>query len=739
MLIASALAKARKLKGRSLAELRFRGAQAAFVLLERFAGNASAEPTDDQFRSWLVPSSIDGSLELEGFPQAEELGRVAEFACRSSQPWVETTILAAEQILRGKFDLLGYEGLSFGAEIDWHLDPVANKRSPRNHWSRIPFLDPTIVGDHKVVWEINRHHHLVLLGRAYRLTRDEKYAWACAQQLEAWMNSNPPKVGINWASSLEVSYRLIAWIWCLRFFEQSTAFDARLRRRLLKFAHVHATHVERYLSTYFSPNTHLTGEALGLLYAGNAMPFFRRAQRWKELGWSILEAQLPRQVYPDGVYFEQASYYQRYTIDIYTHAILIARAAGRVVPPSMLASVHRLVDFLSAISRPDGSIPLIGDDDGGQLVRLEERECADVRATFASASLLLSAPWYGRFAATLPEESLWLFGIAGAASFEQEKSQQAHPPASRLFADGGYAVMRDGWDRDSSSVVVDCGPLGTANGGHGHADSLAMLVTVSGQPLFVDPGTFTYTTDLAARNSFRDSRAHNTVVVDDMSSSVPSGPFTWNNMAKVTVDAFHDSGPACFFAGRHDGYGRLRDPVLHQRRVLFLKKKNVWLIWDVVEGTTEHTATAAFQCAAAIEARPRGVATVDFFAGDQRVACMTALGDVTAIVVATSRISECYGTLQTAPVCRATSIRRGRHDLLFVITADDGHAPAVSARRSNEELVIDVVGASSADKLRLLTGKSADHSTKPAHASLVWLSGSSESDLQVAGSWNPTT
>jgi hypothetical protein len=35
--------------------------------------------------------------------------------------------------------------------------------------------------------------------------------------------------------------------------------------RLLVYLAAHGRHIEKYLSHYFSPNTHLTGEALGLL------------------------------------------------------------------------------------------------------------------------------------------------------------------------------------------------------------------------------------------------------------------------------------------------------------------------------------------------------------------------------------------------------------------------------------------------------------------------------------------
>ena len=49
--------------------------------------------------------------------------------------------------------------------------------------------------------------------------------------------------------------------------------------QILKYLYLHGRHLETYLSTYFSPNTHLTGEALGLYYLGTVFPEFSDAER----------------------------------------------------------------------------------------------------------------------------------------------------------------------------------------------------------------------------------------------------------------------------------------------------------------------------------------------------------------------------------------------------------------------------------------------------------------------------
>src|SRR5207249_3156910 len=160
----------------------------------------------------------------------------------------DEALAAAESILAGRFDLLGYRGLSFGDPVDWHLDPVSGRRAPRVHWSHIATLDAPRIGDSKVIWELNRHQWLVRLGQAYRLSRDERYADAFAASVRAWMRDNPPEIGINWASSLEVALRLVAWTWALYLFRDSAALSPGLFVEMLDSVAAHARHVERYLS-----------------------------------------------------------------------------------------------------------------------------------------------------------------------------------------------------------------------------------------------------------------------------------------------------------------------------------------------------------------------------------------------------------------------------------------------------------------------------------------------------------
>src|SRR6266568_1854976 len=119
----------------------------------------------------------------------------------------------AQRVCEHCFDLLGYENLNYGAVIDWHSDLVHKKRAPLKPWFQVPYLEFDEVGDSKVTWELNRHQHFVTLAKAYRLTGEDRFARELFDQWRHWHAENPYPIGINWASSLEVAFRSLSWIW----------------------------------------------------------------------------------------------------------------------------------------------------------------------------------------------------------------------------------------------------------------------------------------------------------------------------------------------------------------------------------------------------------------------------------------------------------------------------------------------------------------------------------------------
>jgi hypothetical protein len=605
--ISGALKKLRKLKGITLDEVRVRAAQkAAAVAEQRDWSSLTRVPEDPEFLELLDWTKTSRELWsaselLEYFRSRTEPTFFAAFSDRNSTVdqlntrWHDAVPRIVEQangIRQGRFDLLGWHGLKFGQPIDWHLEPTSEKRTPLIHWSKLNYLDAELAGDKKILWELNRHQYFATLGQAYWLTSNEDYAKEFAAHLESWMDANPPKLGINWASSLEVAFRSISWLWGFYFFKDSPALTSRIFIRALKHLYLNARHLETYLSTYFSPNTHLTGEALGLFYLGTLLPEFKEAKRWRETGTRILLEQLPIHVRPDGVYFEQSSYYHRYTADFYTHFLILSEANGVALPASVNDKLQSLLNHLMYITRPDGTTPLFGDDDGGRLVMLDDRPANDFRATLSTGAALFDRSDYKFMARGLAQETLWLLGNQAVEDFDRIVAEE---PAQKsvAFEDGGYYVMRDDWTTEANYLLFDCGPHGQANCGHAHADALSFDLAANGRTLLVDPGTYTYTRSSEMRDWFRRSAAHNSLTIGGRSSSVSAGPFSWTSIANCKRLAWHTQDRFDYVSATHDGYSGATPRAEHTRSIFFLKH-DYWMIRDYVHAQSETVADLWF-------------------------------------------------------------------------------------------------------------------------------------------------
>ncbi|MCY7377250.1 MAG: heparinase II/III family protein [Pyrinomonadaceae bacterium] len=694
--MANPLDTLKKMKGKSWTELRMRGEQMIAARTDQI-GLSGKLPTDEEFFALIDDSYFGGETptatdlfvkfyedaEYSFFPSFRQKAQTLEtsrtlFGAESEQKILEK----AEKIVAGKFDLLGFENLDFGAEIDWHYEPLSGKRSPLKHWKQFDELDAEETGDKKIVWELNRQQYFFNLGAAFWLTGDERFAECFVHHLESWMKQNQPGIGVNWVSSLEVSFRVISWIWAFNFFKEAAIFTPEIFQNALKFVYLHGRHLEKYLSTYYSPNTHLTGEALGLYYLGTQFPFFKAAKNWRETGTRILFAELDRQILNDGVYFEQSTWYQRYTADFYTHFFILktlnGAAGDKDLQTKLDEKLQSLTDFLMFATRPDGTTPIIGDDDGGRLLPHSNGKSDDFRAVLSTNAVLFERGDYKFVAGDLAEETLWLLGTAGKHSFENLPAYQPDKN-SAAFENGGYFVMRDGWAKSSNFLLVDCGAVGALSGGHGHADALAIDLAVGGRTVLVDAGTYSYHESAEMRDYFRASEAHNTLTIDDASQSEANGKFSWKTKANAQLQKWISQPRFDFFEGSHDGYLRLDAPATHTRSILFLKN-DYWILRDFVEtsGTHDYQLNFHFDAGAnpAIETAENGAVFVNDAASNAR---FFTFGDNGEWRQKTSSISNLYGRKIDAPHLQFASSGAGAQEFFtFILPHDAGeNAPEV--------------------------------------------------------------
>jgi len=517
------------------------------------------------------------------FSSEEIAGRVALLKEHLPED-VTQTINEADELLRHRFCLLGYRDLDYGADIDWHLDAVHGKRAPLKPWYKIHFLDFQQVGDHKITWELNRHQHLMTLAKAAAITGKPEYAQEIQRQFYSWQKANPYPVGINWGSSLEAAFRSLSWLWVRALLNSKSktgdSFDDDLLRALAR----HGRYIERYLSTYFSPNTHLIGEAVALFFIGTLCPETPQSGRWQQKGLQIIVDEAQRQVRPDGVYFEQSLYYHVYALDFFLYARLLGARNGVQFPVDFDCTLKKMLEVLRVLccnGAPDG----FGDDDGGRVFNPRRN-----RAEHMSDPLALGASLYedARLceSAFLTEEAIWLFGDKVVDIGTDIPNDRVPEVSSCAFEEGGlYVIASHGAHR--TQMLVDAGPHGIGHGGHGHADALSVRLSLDGRRWLVDPGAYLYISPDDERNQFRGTAAHNTLRVDKLDQAIPDTPFSWRALPNVRTERWQCGSGFTFFAGSHSGYQRLDDPVLH-RRMIFHLHGEYWLIRDLAAGGGVH-------------------------------------------------------------------------------------------------------------------------------------------------------
>jgi hypothetical protein len=569
-----------------------------------------------------------------------ELPAVCEILTQRFPRVAREIVAQAGNIRRHRFDLMGYENLDYGPEIDWHSDIVHGKRAPRKPWFKVRYLDFDEVGDSKITWELNRHQHLVTLAKAYVLTGDEGFAREVVAQWKGWQAENPYPMGVNWASSLEVAFRSLSWIWVYFLISDSCVMTAELRREWLRALTVGGRHIETFLSTYFSPNTHLLGEAVALFFLGTLFREFPRAERWKQRGWKIVLDSMAKQVRPDGFYFEQSTYYHVYALDMFLHARILAAANDVPIPATLDQGIAKMLDVLFLLGRA-GVPALVGDDDGGRWFDGRRNRAEHLLDPLSTGAVLFSRGDFKALVGNMREETLWLLGTRGLAVFDALRSSEGSVDSVALLETGFY-LMADA--EAAQQLFIDGGPHGP---GHGHADALSVQLVRRGSVLLMDPGTCEYVGESGERPWYRGTAAHNTMRVDGLDQAEGLGPFAWVKPPSVRVEQWAAGRHFDVFVGSHDGYTRLQEAVVH-RRWIFHRKGQFWLVRDVAEGHGKHRLELTWHLGGTVAP----VSTKDnlFADGQNGLALVTAEGHGWALSAHRGNWSPVYGHMERATV-----------------------------------------------------------------------------------------
>ncbi|GHV00484.1 heparinase [Bacteroidia bacterium] len=418
--------------------------------------------------------------------------------------------MMADEALDHRFFVhYGYQpSFFYGDDIDWTYWPVK---------------------DNELRWQLHRHKWFIALAKAYKTTGDEKYAKAWIEQYADWMDKNPldttlfrkhgklltaeqqalvENMSFAWRP-LEVSHRLQEQLTIFAIMINSPAFTPEFLVRFLDEYEMHAGHIMRNFS---AQGNHLLFEAQRVAFAGIYFPEFRGAREWLQQGIGILNEQIGRQVYADGMQFELDFGYHMASIEIFLKALRMASANGMrdAFPPSYIATVERMIEVVWNVTFPDGSQPLFGDH----------------KTTDKNEMLKKFRTWEQAF----PENRQ----IAWFASEGKRGERPAY--LSHAFKTSGFYILRNGWNAASTMMVVKAGPPAFW---HNQPDNGTFELWRKGRNFFPDSGCYVYSGDdkvQAEREWFRQTRVHNTLTLDGADiERTDSKLLYWGHSCKADV------------------------------------------------------------------------------------------------------------------------------------------------------------------------------------------------------------
>jgi hypothetical protein len=509
----------------------------------------------------------------------------------------------ADEIRAGRYPFLGYGTAELGTSPKWNLDFTTGVEWPQTRHKGHEFirLDGS---DVKVPFELSRLQFLPILGKAYLLTREQSYRRTAMDLLLRWIQSNPVLLGVNWTIAMEAALRAMSICFLLNLLAPFPLKEHRWLKLVTRSLSEHLLYIEANLEfSHLLSSNHYLSNVVGLYCLSLFLDGQGMAARRQEYRMRIHE-EMMKQVFDDGADYEASTGYQVLVTQFFTTALLLMRAErGRRVMPAFTERLRMMFRFLNTIASRPGELPHVGDcDDGRVELLVDDLEqmllfpVAERNSLRISQLLGLGQRLFGEGRGEADDAAWYALEEPRPIPYPAPALDPPKVRPVRLLPKAGIAVL----EQQSAELLFFAIPNGIfGKGSHTHNDKLSFVFRVGGKEIFCDSGTGCYTRDIATRNRFRCTAAHNTLLLDGLEQNRvfpgPAGVFILGNEAAVTPILEGEDSQGCFLRASHTGYLSLG--VTHTRTIRSDDGKTAFAIEDELEGGGVHHFELNFQLA----------------------------------------------------------------------------------------------------------------------------------------------
>lgn len=522
--------------------------------------------------------------------------------------------------------------------IDWHLDFKSGFRWPEDTWYLdIPYGHQPGV-DIKIPWELARMQHLPQFGFAYALAACGEKNFGSSQiylrefrnQVLDFIATNPPRFGVNWRSTMDVAIRAVNWLVAYDLFRAyGTEFDEAFEKEFFLSIYQHGQHIVDNLEWNETlRGNHYLSNVVALIFMASYLPCTPETNSWLAFGIQEMTNEVKYQFTLDGANFEASTSYHRLSTEmvIYATALLLGLPEEKQAalksydcrllkifpklkpapipsytlvgndrlfpfPPWYIERLEKMAEFTIHITKPNGKVIQIGDNDSGRFLRLQPvlesktdgsglyENYLDHRHLVAAMNGLFNREDFTAFTGQGWLETEAVRSLAGNThlpSYFSKAKGNKDKNEFKLYVYQGFGLYI--YRSMNMYLAVRCGSIGqNGNGGHAHNDNLSFELNVKGEDFIVDGGSYLYTALPKIRNDFRSTRAHNTLSMHGFEQNRWEGGldglFSMKNDIKPRIVQYNEE---CF-EGEY-----LSNGIKHGRSFK-LGKSNI-IIEDTVEG-----------------------------------------------------------------------------------------------------------------------------------------------------------
>lgn len=411
----------------------------------------------------------------------------------------EQIITFANEIISGKYQILGSQTIEL-THINWHKDFKSGYCWEKNKfYLKYKQVNINNNADVKVPREISRCHHLLWLGEAYMLTKEEKYANEIIHQLEHWIEENPLMYSINWGCAMDVAIRAINWIYSLSMLEGYNGFTDKFASKVYYslFQHMFFISNNKERNIPYS-NNHYASDILGLLVLGFLFKDNRYGKKIFDFALKEFYTEVRNEILPSGVQYEKSTSYHRLVTELFVTGYTVLARNGFIVPNDIKYRITRMLFFIKSYTKPNGFSPMVSDNDDGRILPFMKRDFREHLYLTQQTSVENSILYAGI------EDGMMLLPLDICNDCD--------------FSDSGFSILKT----SDSFLFITNGGAGTYFDNnakfvptHTHNDLLSFDLNVYGMDIIVDAGSYIYTANANKRNEFRSTEKHNTIVVDN--------------------------------------------------------------------------------------------------------------------------------------------------------------------------------------------------------------------------------